>query len=57
MSSADALKLAAESAERAAAAGLPWRQGEMLLRPADRLVTLIRNSQQIAESVAAEAEK
>jgi CRISPR-associated protein Csb1 len=53
MSSADALKLVGESAERAAAAGLPWRDGEMLLRPADRLVTLIRNSQAIAESTEA----
>ncbi len=50
MSSADALKLVGEAAERAAAAGLPWRDGEMLLRPAERLVTLIRNSQAIAGS-------
>jgi CRISPR-associated protein Csb1 len=50
MSSADALKLVGEAAERAAAAGLPWRDGELLLRPAERLVTLIRNSQVIAES-------
>ena len=34
-----ALKLVSESAGRAAAAGLPWRDGEMLLRPAERLVT------------------
>jgi CRISPR-associated protein Csb1 len=54
--SADAVKLVAEAAERAGAAGLPWRQGEMLLRPAGRLVTLIRNSQRIAESAAAGAE-
>jgi CRISPR-associated protein Csb1 len=53
MSSADALKLVAEAADRAAEAGLPWRDGEMLLRPADRLVTLIRNSQAIAESTEA----
>jgi CRISPR-associated protein Csb1 len=50
MSSADALKLAAEAGGRAAAAGLPWRDGEMLLRPAERLVMLIRNSQAVAES-------
>lgn len=49
-SSADAIKLVAESADRAATAGLPWRSGELLLRPADRLVTLIKNSQSIAES-------
>lgn len=48
LSSADALKLAEESADRAAAAGLPWRTGELLLRPADRLVELIRRSQDIA---------
>jgi CRISPR-associated protein Csb1 len=48
LSSADAVKLVAESAERAAAAGLPWRAGELLLRPADRLVELIRRSQDIA---------
>jgi len=50
MSSADAIKLVAESADRAAAAGLPWRDGELLLRPAERLVTLIKNSQSIAKS-------
>jgi CRISPR-associated protein Csb1 len=48
LSSADALKLVGESADRAAAAGLPWRTGEYLLRPAERLVTLIRRSQDIA---------
>jgi CRISPR-associated protein Csb1 len=48
LSSADALKLVAESADRAAAAGLPWRVGEHFLRPAERLVTLIRRSQDIA---------
>src|SRR5579875_2149430 len=50
MSSADALKLVAESNERAAASGLPWRTGELLLRPAERLVTLIKRSQEIAAS-------
>jgi CRISPR-associated protein Csb1 len=43
----EALKLVAESAERAAAAGLPWRDGELSLRPADRLVQLIRSSREI----------
>lgn len=56
MSSADAIKLLTESADHAAAAGLPWRTGEMLLKPADRLVTLIRNSQSIVESAEAGAE-
>lgn len=53
LTSADALKLVAEAADRAAAAGLPWRTGELLLRPADRLVELIRRSQQFAEAGAA----
>lgn len=48
--SADALKLVDESADRAAAVGLPWRAGELLLRPADRLVELIKRSQDIAAS-------
>jgi CRISPR-associated protein Csb1 len=48
LSSADAVKLVGESAERAAIAGLPWRDGELLLRPAARLVELIRRSQNIA---------
>jgi CRISPR-associated protein Csb1 len=56
LSSADALKLVAEAAERATAAGMPWRDREMLLRPSERLVTLIRNSQAIAESGEAGAE-
>jgi CRISPR-associated protein Csb1 len=49
----DALKLVAEAADRAAAAGMPWRAGELLLRPAERLVELIRRSQQLAETGAA----
>jgi CRISPR-associated protein Csb1 len=49
LTSADALKLVAEAADRAAQAGLPWRTGELTLRPADRLVALIRRSQQLAE--------
>lgn len=52
LSSADAVKLVGESAERAAAAGLSWRAGELLLRPADRLVELVRRSQNIAAAEA-----
>jgi CRISPR-associated protein Csb1 len=48
LSSADAVKLLEECADRASAAGLPWREGELLLRPADRLVELIKRSQDIA---------
>jgi CRISPR-associated protein Csb1 len=44
LSGADALKLVAEAADRAAAAGMPWRPGELSLRPAERLVELIRRS-------------
>ena len=44
LSSADALKLVSEAADRAAAAGMPWRDGELSLRPADRLAELIRRS-------------
>jgi CRISPR-associated protein Csb1 len=47
LSSADAIKLVEECADRASAAGLPWRDGELLLRPADRLVELIKRSQDI----------
>jgi CRISPR-associated protein Csb1 len=49
LTSADALKLVAQAADRAAQAGLPWRTGELTLCPADRLVALIRRSQQLAE--------
>jgi CRISPR-associated protein Csb1 len=44
LSAADAIKLIAEAADQASAAGMPWRSGELLLRPSDRLVTLIRRS-------------
>jgi CRISPR-associated protein Csb1 len=49
LTGADALKLLAEATDHAAAAGMPWRTSELLLRPADRLVELIRRSQQLAE--------
>jgi hypothetical protein len=42
-----------EAADHAATAGMPWRTSELLLRPADRLVELIRRSQQLAEIGAA----
>ena len=45
---AAALGLVAEAAERAAALQLGWRTTELLLRPSDRLVDLIRRSQEIA---------
>ncbi len=43
-----ALELVAEAADRAAAVQLGWRTSEMLLRPSDRLVELIRRSQEVA---------
>jgi CRISPR-associated protein Csb1 len=48
LSSADALKLVAECTDRAAAAGLPWRDSELTLHPAERLVELIRRSNNLA---------
>jgi CRISPR-associated protein Csb1 len=49
LTGADALKLLVEAADRAAAAGLPWRVGELALRPADRLIELIRRSHRLVE--------
>jgi CRISPR-associated protein Csb1 len=49
LTGADALKLVADAAERAAAAGLPWRAGELSLRPAERLAELIRRSHKMVE--------
>jgi CRISPR-associated protein Csb1 len=54
LTSADAIKLVTEAADRAAAAGMPWRDSEMLLRPADRLADLIRRSRDLVASGAAE---
>ncbi|MGH3796117.1 MAG: type I-G CRISPR-associated RAMP protein Csb1/Cas7g [Pseudonocardiaceae bacterium] len=45
---AAALDLVAEAADRAAARQLGWRTIELLLRPSDRLVELIRRSQDVA---------
>lgn len=50
LTSADALKLVAEASDRAAAANIPWRDGELTLRPAERLVELVRRSQELAEA-------
>lgn len=43
-----AAALASEAAQHADECGLGWRDGEMLLRPSDRLVDLIRRSQDVA---------
>ncbi len=48
LTGADAAKLVTEAADQAAAVGLPWRSGEMLLRPSDRLAQLIRRSRELA---------
>jgi CRISPR-associated protein Csb1 len=50
LSSADALKLVGECADRAAAAGLSWRESELTLRPTERLIALIRRSNNLAVS-------
>lgn len=44
LSSDEALALTTQAAEAAAAHGLLWESDEILLRPADRLVQLVRNS-------------
>lgn len=44
LSRSEALELVATAAEQAAAAGLAWHQEELLLRPAPRLVELVRRS-------------
>ncbi len=56
LSGANALKLVAEAADRASAAGLPWRAYELTLRPADRLVELIRRSRELTGLGTAEDE-
>jgi CRISPR-associated protein Csb1 len=50
LTSADALKLVAEASDQAAAASIPWRDSELTLRPAERLVELVRRSQELAEA-------
>lgn len=45
---AEAVALVAESLKHAEQYGLGWRTNEVLLRPSDRLVTLIRRSQEQA---------
>lgn len=44
LTSGEALSLTAQAVEAAAAQGLVWESEEILLRPADRLVQLVRNS-------------
>lgn len=51
---ASVLELLGQSTRAAAAAGLPWCQDEILLRPADRLVELVRRSQALAAAGEAE---
>lgn len=54
LTAADAITLVAEAAEQASAAGLPWRTGEFLLRPSERLADLIRRSNGITQSETAD---
>src|SRR5690606_38038381 len=48
----EALDLVDEAVSTAAEAGLPWETGEILLRPADRLVELVRRSRAVPVAVA-----
>lgn len=48
LDSTSALQLVAEAAGHAAEYGLDWRADELLLNPSDRLVELIRRSQDVA---------
>ncbi|MGH9026194.1 MAG: type I-G CRISPR-associated RAMP protein Csb1/Cas7g, partial [Acidimicrobiia bacterium] len=47
LDSENALALVNEAANKAVSAGLGWRDSELLLRPSDRLVELVRRSQDI----------
>lgn len=53
----EAVGLVNEAASASAAAGLPWVTGELLLKPADRLVDLIQRSRRLSEASDAEAEE
>lgn len=48
LDSAGALQLVTEAAGRAVEYGMDWRADELLLRPSDQLVELIRKSQDVA---------
>lgn len=50
LGSTEAAKLVNEAADRAQELGIGWRTGEHTLRPADRLVDLVRRSQDVAGS-------
>jgi CRISPR-associated protein Csb1 len=49
-----ALDLLSTASAKAADAGIPWRADELLLRPSDRLVNIIRRSQAVAAAGEAE---
>ena len=51
LSAVEATALVHEAAEASARAGLPWREAELLLRPSERLVDLIRRSRAHAVAV------
>lgn len=48
LDSSEAISLLQTAVERAAAAGLPWQQEEVLLQPTERLVELVRRSRALA---------
>lgn len=49
-----AVALLSEAVDKATEAGLPWRKETLKLTPADKLVTLVRNSQELAVSSGAD---
>jgi len=52
-----AVALYREAVEQAKAAGLPWRDEELVLKPSPQLAELVRRSQILSASVAGEAEE
>lgn len=51
----DSVRLFREALDAALAAGLPWREEELNLRPSSELVELVRKSQQLAAQTGEEA--
>lgn len=49
LTSVDALKLVAAASDAASTAGIPWREHELCLRPAERLIQLVRKSQELVK--------
>ena len=54
LAGADAVKLMVEAVDYAREQGMPWRSGELLLRPSDRLLTLIKRSNDLVSESGSE---